>query len=1631
MNGYGVDRTSRGRRIWAWLLTLIMVAAIAVVPGDGNGIVKAADSSAGGDLAPFFSKVEIFDTDDNSVSGPPYHLTKEGRYKIKTTYTEHTDLQFETTSGGNHTMTYIYPNKVTMEDVPSDTIDITVSSGGIDYIIHENPYSINDNTLTITFNKDDVNYQYWQEAQNGNFYIEAWGNFSDDEYSINWGAGEDIAFDVEGDSKVSVDKLGYENSSGHGNQHYEITVTSVNTNNNVVVTDTLSGAGYAIDYTTMKIKDSSNNDVSSDKYELTQTNEESFILKFNEMTDGEKYTIVYDTKLTEDGQNRFIVLTGKNNVTVSSDDDAFNNPDGGKHSAETDTFTYNNVSVKKSNENASTTNTDSSIVDGQYRIAEWKVVVNEEADVPAKGVKVTDVLKGALVGKTEYDGVVTVEKRDKDGNVISTSTIGPGTTGWEYVIDDTEAYKYTFTYKTKTDISSIYESTDLKNTVTAKLTDDVSITKDAGIGLLPLPGQVLDVKKSVKAVNLNDRIARWTVKLTVPKNGLDSAVVEDTPNKYSEWSNELLTTKNFFDTFDKGSVQVTGLKDGESYEVDDSKIYDSTDNKFVITFYKTVGGVKTEGLYPSGDSEPRTITITYQTVLNEEWLEKENSGYTTSGHTNKVAFVGNNGTPRTATAKPEIRNTAIDKRCVEQGSFDQEWSGDPTFYYAFYAIDFSGAEAEGDYIFTDKYDSKYLNFANADTVTYTNSYGITSSILYPAEYTPVLMWANKSGRGEEFFSEVDQKTLVEGTDYTVDSSTGTITFNIKDLPLDGSNNPYYWYRIQYALITKPDVDYDELNRIAAQSENCDYVFVNTVTSDEFGTAVNNDFTYSYNPVEKTLTNKNFFTSHDGLTRSEAIAEFSLVINPGAYTINGGGAYKVTDTPTNLSVDYDSITFTPSQGVSFYPDNGKIIYTVPDSTKVTITYKAKVISDQVNFTNTASVDNKGKTATASGKVNAFHSGGGSGSILQITIAKFQDGDYRKGLQGAVFQLFDANKDPMIKTAGPHKDEYITFTTGADGKAVVRGNSDDGWGISEDTTYYLKEIIPPEGYTLDDTYYEFTIKDEADYSQWIYYDNDILTVRNSAAKVQIEKQVVGDGKPADNEIPYIFNFKMVPVTQGAPMPDTASGNQVIVNNQTVGVVDFGQIVLHNVTTTPYIYKITEEPVSDSSGKYLIADENEIYVKVYADTTTVKDENGNNVKALNPHVGYYKDAACTEAAQLNSDGIPFIKNSYSKTPNYKLEITKTGKYNETCSEDAAFTKKLTGVEFTLYDDNGDVVAVRKTTSEGRAAFTILDPGTYTLKETATVGDYILSDEEYTVIAREGEEPVLKSQDGAENKRKVIVNDVYRADIKLLKVNESDTGEKLPSSTYGLYKDDANGNPILIDKETTDKDGVLSFKGVLTGVVYTIKELEAPDGFYVSEKPIKVAFKVTADHKVVFDASKLDTGNGTITVDENGNITWLEPIVKATFAKVDEEGNPLAGATLHVEDSKGNIIDSWTSTTSLYSMEGKLNCGETYKLVEDEAPDGYEIALPVTFEIDNEMGPDQKKIVTVSMTDKKSDTTTEKNTTETTTNKRNKKTTDKTSSKTTTSKRTGDEAPIADVVIMFVLSLAGLHMLWLRRRG
>ena len=631
---------------------------------------------------------------------------------------------------------------------------------------------------------------------------------------------------------------------------------------------------------------------------------------------------------------------------------------------------------------------------------------------------------------------------------------------------------------------------------------------------------------------------------------------------------------------------------------------------------------------------------------------------------------------------------------------------------------------------------------------------------------------------------------------------------------------------------------------------------------------------------------------------------------------------------------------------------------------------------------------------------------------LTISKQSATGGDKELPGAKLILENSKHQKYEWTSG----DTETTITSSDTFELVDG------------TYTLVEDTAPSGYTCITTT-TFEIKDGKVVETSIQGSSDVTT---KGGKILVKDQFT--------------KLNIAKAITGTPTPLAGAKLQIIDKDDNVVKIGDTELKWDSTTTAK---NITGIPVgtytlqeTEAPGGYKLAPDVKFTIDKYGTITLDSSVNAETASL----------AADTKTITLYDEPIVIIKKTLTFDKNIYI--------NESCSSNPAYkadaTKAFAGAEFTL-TQNGTSNTFTATSDEtGKVSFTDLELGSYTLKETAVAdgSNAKLSTDTYTAEV-ETDGCTIKNEAGETVTS--ITNDITRTDISLVKVNEADPSKKLPDSTYGLYRklttstDDAEittDDAVKIAEATTDENGVLTFKGVLLDTEYVIKEEAAPDGYYVSDKPISVEFKAGTDGKPVL--KKANGSNGTAVVNSvTGAITWNEPVVIYQFTKTDEDGNPLKGAELEIRDASGRVLDKWTSDGTAHVLEGILNCGESYKLVETKAPNGYDIADPVAFTVDETMDANQNYVGKISMVDKKTKATTEITTTETTTTDTTEVTTTETTTETKTetssttetktetssttetiekaksTAKTGDNSPLAMVVALMCLAVAGILVL------
>ena len=166
------------------------------------------------------------------------------------------------------------------------------------------------------------------------------------------------------------------------------------------------------------------------------------------------------------------------------------------------------------------------------------------------------------------------------------------------------------------------------------------------------------------------------------------------------------------------------------------------------------------------------------------------------------------------------------------------------------------------------------------------------------------------------------------------------------------------------------------------------------------------------------------------------------------------------------------------------------------------------------------------------------------------------------------------------------------------------------------------------------------------------------------------------------------------------------------------------------------------------------------------------------------------------------------------------------------------------------------------------------------------------------------------------------------------------LEGVTFGLFSADTTefSEENAIATTETDENGEFFFEAPYGG--YQIKELETAPGYVTMKESIAVELDKT-------DVDLEDIANSQTVVH---------------FSKVDKDtGEELPGAVLELYAPDGSLLDTWETTDIPHVIPG-LPVGEGYILREVTAPEGFEVAENVTFNVE-----DTTEIQTITMEDEK----------------------------------------------------------------
>ncbi len=597
-----------------------------------------------------------------------------------------------------------------------------------------------------------------------------------------------------------------------------------------------------------------------------------------------------------------------------------------------------------------------------------------------------------------------------------------------------------------------------------------------------------------------------------------------------------------------------------------------------------------------------------------------------------------------------------------------------------------------------------------------------------------------------------------------------------------------------------------------------------------------------------------------------------------------------------------------------------------------------------------------------------------------------GDNGIALKGAAFALF----------AG--ESQISTAESGEDGIAVLDISKDYLGANKTAKTFTLKETKAPEGYKaagpwtvtvesagtkeeeINDvtvTIYTWKVKEVAGLNA----DGGIYNVSDESIKVTISKTDIGGTEIAGAELKITDKSGNL-VTNGdgevvQPWTSVAGKSHVI------SALKDGEYVLTE-TSAPQGYVVAESiGFTIKDGKVVGTNDNKVTMKDdYNEFTFSKqdvggdeiadavlkltDKDGNEVKDVagnvveqwttdgeKPHVikglvdGTYKLVEITQPdGYVKAEEITFVIKDGKVEGTDGNAVTMVDAYSKvTISKtDISGTKEIGGAVLKITDEKGNAVTdvtgkpVGQWTSEEGKSHVIegLKDGKYVLVEETRPDGYVKA-ESITFEIKDGK--VVDSKEAKDGTVKMV--DAYSK----VTISKTDITGKNEIADAVLKITDEKGDAVTdvtgntVDQWTSEEGKSHEIEGLKDGK-YVLVEETRPDGYVKAES---ITFEIK-DGKVV------ESNNA-----KNGTVKMVDDYSKVTISKTDITGkNEIANAELkitdvngrEVKDINGNVVAAWTTDGETKHEITGLKDG-AYMLTETTAPNGYQVAESIVFEI------------------------------------------------------------------------------------
>ncbi|WP_143404410.1 MSCRAMM family protein [Merdibacter massiliensis] len=519
----------------------------------------------------------------------------------------------------------------------------------------------------------------------------------------------------------------------------------------------------------------------------------------------------------------------------------------------------------------------------------------------------------------------------------------------------------------------------------------------------------------------------------------------------------------------------------------------------------------------------------------------------------------------------------------------------------------------------------------------------------------------------------------------------------------------------------------------------------------------------------------------------------------------------------------------------------------------------------------------------------------------------DADSGKRVAGAVYAVYDANTNQ----------EVARITTLANGYA-----SSDYLRFGD---YYVKEVIAPDSYILNDTKYPVTISEN---EQKIEITGVDERVRGT---IRLEKQDSATGETAQGEATLV----------GAKYGLYAREN--IVDPADQSIIYHADELISELTINDqrkasisdlYLGKYYLKEIKASEGYTLDETEYDVVLDYQGQTTstvTVNQIVKERVKAQAFQIIKVSDDGNGEADPL--EGVEF-------TIKAQKDIDQYGSW-----EDAPIAKNAEGKE----------ASILVTDEKGYAVSDELPYGTYVVRETKIPDEHYAVDDFTVVINEDNRQP---------QPWRIFDDERFQAAIQIIKV-DAETGKtiKIKGAAFKIRNLSTNEyvgywswNPLpsYVTEWSTTEDGTVMTGDVLQAGEYQIEEIKAPNGYVLNPEPVKFKVSSNTAYETLPDGStpvitvKMSDQpvKGQIQIEKRGEVLTgfadgrflyeergLEGMCAEVVAKEDIMDPSHDGTVLY---PKGSVADTITTDQDGKGISKELPLGE-YEIYEKSVPKGY----------------------------------------------------------------------------------------------